>query len=96
MDWWVELDGDAEKFGIREEPGWTGAFTRAQAPEALYSNGSRVKKTGSKPGDTHKDGAFATVLGSLCAPGVGCLYFVEFDAHPRRAVAVAYYRLTKW
>lgn len=91
---WIEVDVDASH-GIRNEPGWAGAFTRQQAAEALFPNGARVCKTGSKPDDTHKDGAQATVLGSIYAPGVGCLYFVEFDLNPRVAVSIAGFRVKK-
>jgi hypothetical protein len=76
----------------RQFPGYQGLHLREQAPGAL-PNGSRVYKTASAPGDTHQDGALATVLGSICNPRVGYGYFVEWDTHPRAAVFVADYRI---
>lgn len=79
---------------IAYHPGWIGGFTREQAPQARYANGSRVSKTQSKKGDMHPDGAQAIVLGSVYVPGAGCVYFVEFDARPREAVMITEGRLT--
>lgn len=73
---------------IRAHPDYRGAFTREQAREAKFANGSRVEKTLLEPGDGHPLGARATVLGSIYAPGLGCAYFVEWDATPRVAVLV--------
>lgn len=70
------------------ESGWSGNFTREQAPGA-YPNGTRIEKTASKPGDGSPDGAKGTVLGSMSHPMVGNGYFVEWDAYPRHAVFVA-------
>lgn len=79
-------------FDLRAEPGWLGAFTRAQADCARFRNGSRVAKHGSDGTDAHKDGALATVLGSIESP-VGMIYFVEWDDSPRIACAIIEPRL---
>jgi hypothetical protein len=70
-------------------PGWEGLHVRDEAPGALR-NGSRVRKVRSEPRDTHQDGALATVLGSIEAPGAGdgIGYFVAWDDAPRAAVLV--------
>ena len=73
------------------------AFTTEHAEGAL-PNGTRVEKTLSKPGDTHVDGAKATVLGSLGPipwedmPRVYG-YFVEWDDYPGIPAFVAGHRL---
>lgn len=89
----MEVDVD-ESLGIRNEPGWVGAFTRNQAREA-FPNGTRVYKVKSKPNDIHQDGSTATVLGSIYVPDLGCLYFVEFDSEPRVAVSIAGFRINR-
>lgn len=76
---------------LRAEPGWIGNFTRRSAEGAL-PNGTRIVKRASEPGDSHRDGALGTVLGSVRAPdgnpvqGVLHCYFIEWDARPRCAV----------
>src|SRR5262249_17567539 len=77
----------------RHEDGWSGAFTREQAPQALFSNGTRVKKTKAEPCDTTPLGALATVLGSYYIPEKGVGYFVEWDDKPRVAVFVVGWKL---
>jgi hypothetical protein len=79
---------------LQHFPGWKGAFTRAQAEGAL-PNGTRVRKTGAEPADAHPNGAEAVILGSIAHPAVEdfALYFVEWDSHPRHAVAVANHRI---
>jgi hypothetical protein len=72
-------------------PPYHGRHTRDVAPGAM-PNGSRVRKVASEPCDTHQDGALATVLGSMHAPGIGFGYFVAFDDHPLFAVFVAGHR----
>lgn len=73
---------------LREETGWTGAFTRNQLLGA-WSNGTRVTKMASKEGDGVPNGTPGTVLGSLAYPGsTKVLYFVEWSVLPRVAVAV--------
>lgn len=74
--------------GLREFPGYTGLHTHDQARGAI-PNGTRVEKRASEPGDTHQDGAIATVLGSIYHPQVGYGYFVAWDTHPHEAVFVA-------
>ena len=79
-----------QDFTFREEPGWTGAFTRNEELGAIR-NGLRIVKVMSEPGDTHPLGAMGTVLGSFRhpkAPAGLVLYFIEWDANPRVAVAV--------
>lgn len=76
----------------RSFEGWHGRHVRDEVPGALR-NGTRVRKVGSDPDDTHQDGAPATVLGSMSHPAVGAGYFVEFDDHPRYAVFVAGHRV---
>lgn len=80
-----------EKFTIGYEPGWTGAFTRYQADGAI-PNGSAIVKCDSEEGDGTPDGTPGIVLGSMRHPEVlngAFLYFVEWAAHPRVAVACA-------
>lgn len=75
-------------FNLRNEPGWIGAFTREQTPDAL-ANATRVRKVRSEPGDGHPDGALGTVLGSISDPCVRDgvpMYFIEWDTRPRVAV----------
>lgn len=73
---------------IGYHPGYTGAFTRDQAPGAL-PNGTRIMKANSEDGDGHQDGARGTVLGSISHPDVhggAVMYFIEWDARPKVAV----------
>jgi hypothetical protein len=74
-------------------------FTRQQAKGAL-PNGTRVQKIASGPGDAHKDGEWATVLGSLVAEEFDGRknaygYFVAWDDHPELPVFCTGWRLTK-
>lgn len=71
---------------FHEEPGYVGAFTRASALGAIR-NGSLVVKVKTEPGDHNKIGARATVLGSIYNPGMGLLYFLEWEGLPGHAVA---------
>ena len=82
---------------LTNEPGWTGAFTRARADGAL-GNGTRIIKRASEPKDGTPDGTPGTVLGSLDAsqfPGRATpfVYFIEWDTTPRVAVAVASWKV---
>jgi hypothetical protein len=78
---------------FHSEPGWTGMFTRRQAPGAL-SNGTRVEKIATEKNDAHPIGAHATVLGSIAHPENGMvLYFVEWDAKPRWAIGVVAWKV---
>lgn len=74
-----------------EEPGYIGAFTRETYPGAIPA-GARVVKVQSEEGDANINGAAATVLGSIGHENV-VLYFVEWDAKPGYAVAVAAFKL---
>jgi hypothetical protein len=76
----------ANSLGLRGEPGYSGIFTRNEAPETRFKNGSRVEKGKSDPDDSHQEGAQGVVLGSLATP-LGVLYFVEFDDQPRIAIS---------
>lgn len=79
---------DPDALPIRPERGYVGAFTRATAPGAIPA-GARCRKANSEPGDANPDGALGRVLGSIQPPPPLVLcYFVEWDASPRRAVAV--------
>lgn len=86
-------DGDLP--GVRLEPGWVGAFTRQQAPGALFANDTRVKKCKSEPEDLNPAGTEATVLGSLHHPVMGFGYFVEWENRPRHAVFVVGWKLAR-
>lgn len=64
----------------------------AEAPGA-WPNGSRVVKAAYEPGDRHRVGALATVIGSV-GPFLGLYgYFVEWDDDPFRATFVRSDRL---
>ena len=64
---------------IREEPGWTGAFSRRQHPAAVFANGSRVRALDNP--DTK-----GTVLGSVVRyPWEKLGYFLVWDTAPRTA-----------
>lgn len=85
----------ADAMGLRNEPGWAGAFTRAQAAGALPS-GTRIVKCNSEPGDTRADGSGGTILGSISHPslrGGEPLYFIAWDATPRMAVGVMAFKI---
>lgn len=87
----------AGKAGLREYPGFVGVFTRKQYELAEFANGSRVRKSGSEPGDDHPNGSLGTVLGSIgtpSAPGI-VMYFVAWDRSPNRAIAVMKQKLEK-
>ena len=74
------------------EPGWTGQFSRGQAP-GCYPNDSRVEKCAKDPDDARPIGATGTVLGSIRLDGLGSAYFVEWDDMPRCAVFVIGWKL---
>jgi len=81
---------------IGNEPGWIGGFTRHQAPEALFRNGSRIQKAKFGPGDATPLGSLGTVLGSLYLPEMGSVgYFVEWDWKPKVAVAILGWRICR-
>jgi hypothetical protein len=90
----VEMTQEAaEALCIRQESGWTGHFTRQQAPGALFANGSRVIKLKTETGDRNPAGTGATVLGSIYHPALGMGYFVEWDDKPRTAVFVVGWKI---
>ena len=68
-------------------------FTTTQAEGAL-PNGARVVKVMTVKGDTHENGALATVLGSLLAPDGRFAYFVEWDDLPGLPVGICWNRIT--
>jgi hypothetical protein len=78
---------------IRDFPGWHGAFTDEQAPEARFKNGARVEKDVCEAGDATPVGTMGTVLGSVYVPGSGTAYFIEWDNRPRWAVFVVEVKL---
>jgi hypothetical protein len=80
--------------GFDVHPGYIGRHSRGQAPGAI-ANGARVVKRNSQRLDSQPDGGLGRVLGSIKTPaelairsGVAYVYFVEWDALPRAAVAV--------
>jgi hypothetical protein len=74
-----------EAYGIRNEEGWVGAFTRAQADGAI-PNGTPIVKVRTEAGDAHGIGARGVVLGSLRAPGrPEIMYFIEWADRARVA-----------
>lgn len=79
---------------IRNEPGWVGTFTRHQAPEATFRNGSRIQKAKQGPGDATPLGSLGTVLGSIYAAGI-VGYFVEWDWKPKVAVGIVGWRISR-
>jgi hypothetical protein len=80
----LEFDEVVTKhYGIRMHPGYVSAFTRHRAVGAKFKNNSRVAKAKMEPGDAHQIGALGTVLGSIGEPGIGYVYYVEWDEHPR-------------
>lgn len=80
--------------GIKQHPGYYGAFTRNQV-DGAWPNGSRVIKIKSETGDTHRVGERATVLGSMFHADVSphVFYFIEWDASPGMAVGCAGWKL---
>lgn len=77
---------------IKDRPGWTGNFTTQQAAGAIQ-NGTRIRKITAEHKDAHPVGSLGTVLGSLQAQEGKLLYFIEWDATPRCAVAVADFKI---
>lgn len=73
---------------LKEVPPYVGYHTQVQA-EGAWPSGARVTKTGSLPGDTHQDGARATVLGSIESTNDGYYYFVAWDDAPLFATLIA-------
>jgi hypothetical protein len=82
-----------EKLDIKEESGYTGAFTRQSAKQALYRNGARVVKVNGEAGDVTPTGTAGTVLGSIYVPKEGTGYFIEWDTSPRLAIFIIENRL---
>jgi hypothetical protein len=79
--------------GVRDWPGWTGAFTRDQAQGALFLNKARIKKAKGELQDLTPLGTEGTVLGSLHVPGIGFGYFVEWDNKKRHAIFVVGWKI---
>lgn len=84
---------EAKALQIACEPGWTGAFTRQQAPEALFPNTCRIIKFKNETGDTTLAGTQGTILGSIYHPTLGFGYFVEWDDKPRVATFVVGWKI---
>ena len=61
-----------------------GVYTENEAQGAI-TNGTRVVKVNSEPGDAHQNGALGTVLGSIGPhevpgfPGIRYAYFIHWD-----------------
>lgn len=75
---------------FQNEPGWEGAFTRAQDENAM-PNGTRIVKTNSEEGDANPDGTPGVILGSISHPEVwngAVMYFVEWASKPRCAIGI--------
>lgn len=91
----VELGGRKAqaRFNIKEEPGWRGAFTREDAPEARWRPQQRVRKINHEPGDRQPCGTKGTVLGSIFVPKLGAGYFIEWDPAPHVAVFVIAWKI---
>lgn len=88
---------EADDF-TREEEGWRGRFTRAQAPGAI-PNGTRVVKAHDEDNDSHKMGDEATVLGSIMVPPVVYPQLASVSALTRLALArgeVLYGYFVEW
>jgi glutamine amidotransferase PdxT len=80
--------------GLHYERGWRGAFTRAQAPNARFANGSRIVKALCELDDTTPLGTRGTVLGSIYHPELARpAYFVEWDNAKRTARFIAEWKL---
>lgn len=77
---------------LKEEIGWVGVFTREQ--HGALRNDTRVKKDRGDPGDLTPIGTEGTVLGSVYHPGIGTIYFIEWDNRPRHAVGVVAWKLS--
>ena len=83
-------------YGLREEKGWAGTFTRNEAPGAL-PNGTRVCKVNSKPGDANPDGTLGVVLGSFPIEDPESparhFYFIEWTGMPHVACGITDFRI---
>ncbi len=88
------MDELEREFGIKEELGWRGLFTRQEAHGA-WLNGSRVIKVVSEKGDGHQNGSEGRVLGSIRTPETGIGYFIEWDDTPKVAVFTMQIKLGK-
>lgn len=72
-------------FGLRNEEGWEGPFTRKEAEGAL-PNGTRVEVLWSES-EPLEQGDQGVILGSIGGVGYATtMYFVEFDKLPKHAV----------
>ena len=89
--------------GVREWPGYEGGFTRNTVLGA-WPNGTKVVKVRGERGDATPNGAVGRILGSLPGPihrrgqrvpGFTCLYFIEWDTDPKKAVGVASWKLER-
>jgi hypothetical protein len=77
---------------IAPHEGWRGMFTRDRANGA-YPSGQRIVKVKTEAGDANPIGTRGTVLGSVGHPDLGICYFIEWDNHPRAAVAVIAWKI---
>lgn len=93
---------------FKNEPGWSGVFTRHQADGAI-PNGTRIVKGESEPGDSTPSGSKGTVLGSIdtipeveaeargrgVRPPDAYFYSVEWDRLPHVAVNVMDWKIAR-
>lgn len=71
------------------------AYTTDQAPGALR-NGTIVEKISTEPGEAHKNGDRAVIIGSLPeVPGLGRGYFVAWNDEPDVPMFVLSTRIRK-
>jgi hypothetical protein len=61
---------------------------REEAPEALYKNGTKIRKGDGDLDDITPKGTPGTILGSLYHHQMGVGYFVEWDDKPGMPVFV--------
>ena len=96
QDWLADLGEHGEYMGV---------FSRYEAKGA-WPNGTRVRKVNSEDGDGHPDGSLGTILGSLKCEGdaataeterlgISHLYFIEWDASPKKAIGTMSIKLEK-
>lgn len=77
----AQCRGVVASLGLREYPGYIGAFTRGQVPGAI-PNGAAIVKIAVGTGDTYPIGTRGVVLGSIGHAPVNIFYFVEWNETP--------------
>lgn len=82
--------GPLNPFGVHEEDGWIGSFTRRQDVNAI-PNGTLIVKSWCEVGDVTPLGSKGVVLGSFSHADVArgeVFYFVEWEIRPKVAVGI--------